>query len=142
MTGEGRARRQRGFTLLELMLVMAIIALLLTIAAPRYFRSLDRARETSLKANLAVIRDSLDKYYQDQGGYPGTMQDLVAQRYLREIPVDPITDSNQTWVVVMAASGPAFGEGSSASAAPAQGVADVHSGAEGTARDGSAYASW
>ena len=141
MIGETCRRRVRGFTLLELMLVMAIIALLLTIAAPRYFRSLDRARETSLKANLGVLRDSLDKYYEDQGHYPRKLQDLVDQRYLRAIPVDPVTDSDTTWVLVMqdppAGAATDLPEGS----AP-EGIADIHSGAEGTAKDGSAYSAW
>ena len=118
------------FTLIELLVVMAIIATLLTLAAPRYFGSVDKSKEAVLRQDLAILRDSLDKYYGDTGRYPDALEDLVTKKYLRNIPVDPITESNATWVVVPPGD-------------PAKGmVYDVKSGAQGQATDGSAYGSW
>ncbi|HSO06080.1 MAG TPA: type II secretion system protein [Pelomicrobium sp.] len=122
------ARRGAGFTLVELLVVMAIIALLLTLAAPRYFRSVTTAEETVLKENLVLMRDAIDKHYGDHGKYPASLDDLVQRRYLRSIPPDPITKSAGTWVVVPPPD-------------PSQGgVYDVRSGAPGEARDGRPYA--
>lgn len=123
-------KKHSGFTLVELLVVMAIIALLVSIAAPRYFHSVDKAREASLRANLTVMRDSIDKYYSDHGRYPNQLQDLVEKRYLRAIPVDPLTDSDRSWVIVAPKS------------ADQGGVADVRSGAEGKSAAGSDYSSW
>jgi general secretion pathway protein G len=122
--------RHRGFTLIELLVVMAIIALLMTIGVPRYFRSVELSREQVLRANLAVTRHVLDKYYEDQGIYPDSLDNLIAKHYLRAIPVDPLTGKRDTWVLV-APDTPEKG-----------GVADVHSGAQGTGLDGSAYGDW
>lgn len=119
-----------GFTLIELLVTMAIIALLLSLAAPRYFSSVDRAKETVLKENLHQMRDSIDKFYADRGRYPASLEDLVTQKYLRKIPSDPVTDSDGSWVVIPPVD-PHKG-----------GVYDVKSSAPGTSRDGSAYASW
>lgn len=120
--------RPRGFTLIELLVVMAIIATLLMIAMPRYFLSLQRAKEATLRQDLAVMRDALDKYAGDTGRYPDTLADLVEKRYLRAIPEDPIAKSRETWVATP-------------SDDPARpGIRDVHSGAEGAATDGTAYA--
>jgi general secretion pathway protein G len=121
---------KRGFTLIELLVVMTIIALLLTIAVPRYFGSVDRTREAVLHENLATLRDSLDKFYADTGKYPVALGDLVAQHYLRKIPVDPITDSASTWVE-LPPDDPKKG-----------GVYDVKSGARSKARDGTPYSEW
>ena len=90
----------RGFTLVELMVVLAIIALLVSIVAPDYVNRSRRAEEAVLKENLALMRDALDKHYADAGKYPGSLQELVAKRYLRAIPKDPFTDSSATWVAV------------------------------------------
>lgn len=120
----------RGFTLIELLVVLAVIALLLTIAVPRYFHSVERSKEAVLKQDLATMRDAIDKYYGDSGKYPEVLEDLVSKKYLRNIPVDPITESATTWIVVPpqdAAQG---------------GVYDVTSGAQGNGQDGSAYSSW
>ena len=123
-------RPSGGFTLVELLVVMSIIALLLTLAVPRYFHSTDRAREAVLKENLAQMRDAIDKYYGDRGRYPDRLDDLVEKKYLRRIPPDPITDSPQTW---MAVAPEATGNGS---------VFDVKSGAPGAGLDGSPYSEW
>ena len=112
-------RRARGFTLIELMVVLAIVALLLSIVAPHYAGRLTRAEETVLRENLVLMRDALDQHYADAGRYPERLEDLVAKRYLRALPVDPITQRADTWVVVPPAD-PEKG-----------GVFDVHSGAQG-----------
>jgi general secretion pathway protein G len=121
---------KRGFTLVELLVVMTIIALLLTLAVPRYFGSVDRAKEAVLRENLTTLRDSLDKFYGDTGRYPNDLSELVSNKYLRNIPADPITDSVTTWVVIPPAT------------AEKGGVFDVKSGAKGSARDGSPYSDW
>lgn len=121
---------RRGFTVVELLVVLAAIALLLSVAAPRYVQHLDNARDVTLKENLRQVRDAIDKFYADQGRYPQALEELVAKRYLRSLPVDPVTQRSDSWVLV-APSGKATGA-----------VFDVRSGAQGQARDGSAYASW
>jgi general secretion pathway protein G len=124
-----RARR-RGFTLVELLVVIAIVGTLLTIAVPRYFASVERSKEAVLKENLAVMRDALQKYYADKGKYPERLEELAAAKYLRRVPVDPMTSSSETWVAVP----PKESEKG--------GVYDVHSGAPGKGLDGTAYAEW
>lgn len=121
----------RGFTLMELMVVMAIIASLMTLALPRYFHSVDRSREAVLRHDLAVMRDAIDKFFADRGRYPATLDELADKRYLRRVPVDPITDSATTWVVLP----PPENEGR-------EGVYDVRSGAPGASLDGESYESW
>lgn len=123
-------RAKSGFTLIELLVVMAIIATLLSLAAPRYIGNVDKAKESVLKENLASLRDVLDKHYADKGKYPAKLDELVTHRYLRKIPIDPITDSNKTWVVIPP---PDVQLG---------GVFDVRSGASGKARDGTNYRDW
>jgi general secretion pathway protein G len=90
----------KGFTLVELMVVLTIIALLISIVAPHYIGRQQRAEEAVLKENLAVMRDALDKHYADAGKYPASLDELVSKRYLRSIPKDPFTDSTSTWVPV------------------------------------------
>lgn len=124
------AIKKAGFTLIELLVVMAIIALLLTIAVPRYFGSLDKANEAVLKEDLSTLREALDKYYGDTGKYPATLEELIARKYLRKIPTDPITESSATWIVIPPED-PQKG-----------GVYDVKSGASGKARDGTQYKDW
>ncbi|MGH8381914.1 type II secretion system protein [Pseudomonas sp.] len=123
-------RRNQGFTLIELLVVMAIIATLMTIAMPRYFQSLETSREATLRQSLAVMREALDHYYGDTGRYPESLEQLVEHRYLRNAPLDPITERRDQWQVVAPPEGVA---GS---------VADIKSGATGRARDGSLYAEW
>lgn len=91
--------RQRAFTLIEMLVVMAIVALLLTIATPRYFGALDKSKEVVLQENLRTVRHVLDKFLADRGRYPQTLDELVDLGYLRALPVDPMTESSQTWVV-------------------------------------------
>lgn len=92
--------KQRAFTLIELLVVFAIIATLLSLVTPRYFKSVDRAKEIALRENLLTLRDALDKYYDDKGRYPNALDDLVSARYLKQIPIDPLTDSTTTWIIV------------------------------------------
>jgi general secretion pathway protein G len=121
--------RRSGFTLIELIVVMAIIATLLTIALPRYFGSVDRSKEVTLRQSLNVMREAIDKFNADNGRYPEKLEDLVEKRYIRAIPVDPITESVQTWVIVPVPG--AMAQGS---------VYDVRSGAQGNTSDGKPFA--
>jgi general secretion pathway protein G len=125
-----RIRLRTGFTLVELLVVMAIIALLLSIAVPRYMNSVEKSREAVLRSNLALTRRMLDNFYEDNGKYPDGLDTLVNEKYLRGVPLDPITGSNATWVIV-------------APDVPEKGaVIDIRSGAPGKAQDGSAYGDW
>jgi prepilin-type N-terminal cleavage/methylation domain-containing protein len=123
--------QSHGFTLIELLVVLAIVATLLAIAAPRYFASLDRAREAALRETLFVMRDAIDKHYGDTGRYPDSLEELVTKRYLRKLPPDPVAESAETWVVAMPPAGAGPG-----------GVYDVRSGAEGKGADGTPFAEW
>jgi general secretion pathway protein G len=122
--------KRSGFTLIELLVVLAIIATLLTIAVPRYYSSLDKSKEAVLKENLYQLRDAIGKYYADRGKYPETLQALATDKYLRSVPLDPVTDSATTWIVV-APEDPQKG-----------GVFDVKSGAEGKALNGTEFVTW
>jgi general secretion pathway protein G len=95
-----RLRRAKGFTLIEMLIVLAIIAVLLTISLPRYFHSIDVSKEKVLAENLLVTRDAIDKFYGDLGRYPDSLQELVDKHYLRTLPVDPITNSDSTWEII------------------------------------------
>ena len=130
LTVSGRGLPRRGFTLVELLVVMAIIATLLSIAAPRYFESVDRAKEAALKTNLRMLRESIDKYHADTGHYPQTLETLVQARYLAAVPLDPIADRSDAWVLLPHPNGTVAG------------VYDVRSGAKGSGRDGSSYVNW
>lgn len=123
--------RRRGFTLIELLVVIVIIATLLTIAAPRYFAHLDRAREATLRQTLAVMRDAIDKFHADTGSYPEGLDELVAKRYLRALPLDPVTESRDTWLALPPPTAAARGR-----------LYDVRSGAPGNAADGTPYEEW
>lgn len=119
-----------GFTLVELLVVLAIIATLLSLAAPRYNGSVGKAKEAVLRENLASLRDAIDKFYGDRGQYPDTLSDLVTQRYLRRVPEDPIMESSKSWLLV-------------APPPPLKGaIYDVKSNAPGRAIDGSAFKDW
>jgi general secretion pathway protein G len=97
--GEGPGARALGFTLIELMVVMVLIALLLTLAVPRYFGTIDTGKQSVQRQNISSIRDAIDKYYGDLAKYPESLQDLVDKKYLRSIPVDPITNKTD-WVTI------------------------------------------
>ena len=129
-TASGRTSRACGFTLIELLVVMVIIATLLTIAAPRYFRSVERAKEAVLVQDLAVLRDAIDKFQADRARYPESLDELAVERYIRGVPVDPITKSRDTWVAV-ASEDPEL-----------PGVRDVRSGAETLSSRGIPYNEW
>ena len=90
----------RGFTLIELLVVLAIVALLSTLAMPRYFQSIDVAKETVLTDNLHTTRETIDKFYSDTGSYPESLEELVQKKYLHALPVDPITQSSVTWLLI------------------------------------------
>jgi len=122
--------RRRGFTLLELLVVMAIIATLLTIAVPRYMHSLQRSREAVLMQDLTTLRESIDKFYGDTGKYPPTLAVLVEKHYLRSIPVDPIARAADKWILV------------NSEDPEDNGVKDVRSGAEDSGENGAPYVAW
>jgi len=162
----GRLPRQAAFTLVELLVVLAILALLLTIASPRYIHHVDRARETTLRAQLRVMRESIDKFEGDRGHLPATLQELVDRNYLKSLPLDPITERTDTWITVSQeefdaarrllaesrpgsdspsqapSTAPPSAPAGSAAGAGASSVADVHSGAQGNASDGTPYRDW
>ena len=118
-----------GFTLIELLVVMVIIATLLSIVAPKYFKSLERSKETVLRQDLNIMRDAIDKFYGDTGKYPLSLDELAERRYLRAVPVDPLTESAATWVVISPPN-------------DTEGVYDVRSGSPEKAQDGTPYETW
>lgn len=122
-----KVRRPRGFSLIELMVVMAIIAALVAIALPRYQSSLENARLVALKGNLRSLRDSIDRYHDDKDRYPESLQALVDEHYLKAMPIDPITETAQSWVTV------------EETINDVSGVVDVHSGARGGTARGIVY---
>ena len=122
--------RTAGFTLIELLVVMTIIATLLTIAVPRYFKTLERSRETVLRQDLLVMREAIDKHFGDFGQYPDSLSALVERHYIRAVPVDPITKTAGSWEMVISDD------------ADHPGVRDVHSAADGTGTDGTRYQEW
>ena len=124
------SRFSRGFTLVELLVVMAILALLMSIAAPRYFASVDGAKEVALRTSLRIVRDAIDKHHADTGRYPDGLAQLVHAGYLRSAPIDPVTDSSLTWKAVAHPDG------------KTSGLYDLQSGAEGVGRDGTAFSTW
>jgi general secretion pathway protein G len=130
-----RRRLVRGFTLIELMVVMAIISVLLAIALPIYNKSITRAKESVLLNNLFTLRTMIDEYTVDKQQAPQSLQDLVSEGYLRQVPQDPMTGSDQTWKVVMEDT-PVGG-----STAP-PGIFDVKSGSEKSALNGTPYSEW
>ena len=120
----------RGFTLIELLVVLAIVALLSTLALPRYTQYVERNRQAVLAENLRLTRDALEQFYADRGRYPDSLDELVARRYLKNLPFDPILESNRHWQ---------FSE----PPPPAEGkIGDIHSAAPGYGRDGRRFVAW
>lgn len=118
---------KRGFTLIELLVVLSIVALLLTLAVPRYFPTIDSAKETILADNLRNTREVIDQFYADRGRYPDSLEQLVEKKYLRSLPIDPITGSTETWLITPpedASKGSLYG---------------IRSGAPGNSRSGKPY---
>jgi general secretion pathway protein G len=123
-------RAARGFTLIELLVVLGIVALLLTLAVPRYFPTIDRTKETILADNLRNTREVIDQFYSDRGRYPDSLEQLVEKKYLRNVPIDPITESADTWILVPPEDA---SKGS---------VYSIRSGAPGNDRHGKPFADW
>jgi general secretion pathway protein G len=134
--GSGPKRwRPRGFTLIEVLIVVTLLVVLASIGLPIYQNAVQRSREAALKENLFRMRDAIDQYYADKNKYPQSLQDLVDEKYLREIPKDPMTDSADTWQTIPAEFDPA-------DPAAEPGIYDVKSGSDGIALDGTRYADW
>jgi general secretion pathway protein G len=129
------ARREDGWTMIELLVVMSLILVLSSLALAQYRNSIQASKEAVLKADLFHMRDAIDQYYADKGSYPSSLQSLVSEGYLRKIPDDPITKTADSWVTT-----PAQLDPNSPTAEP--GIYDVKSGADGVAMDGTRYADW
>ena len=130
-----RAPQASGFTLMEMMIVMALIVILAGIGMTVYGTSVQRSKEAVLKEDLFRMRDAIDQYYADKNKYPGSLEDLVSEKYMRAVPQDPFTQSTETWQTTM--SDPDPGNPSQQS-----GISNVKSGSEQTGLDGSRYADW
>lgn len=122
--------KRNGFTLIELLVVLGIVALMLTLAVPRFFPSIDKSKEVVLADNLRNTRAVIDQYYGDTGRYPDSLDQLVEKKYLRELPVDPITESASSWIVIPPEDGSKGG------------VYNIRSGAPGNDRSGKPYSEW
>lgn len=129
-TSAARPSSSQGFTLIELLVVLAIVATLTMMVYPRYSQRIDVAKETTLQENLRTVRAVIEDFRGDKGRYPRSLEELVEQRYLKAVPIDPITEASNTWRIVAPPEGQ---EGA---------VYDLHSGATGVARNGQAYAQW
>ena len=130
-----RVSRHRGFTLMELLLVLFLVALLASLVGPSLTNGIQRSRESALKEDLHVLRKALDDYYADNGSYPAELQVLVDKRYVRAVPLDPFTDRQDSWTFDRDDSKDRD-EGKQA------GIRDIHSGSDGQGRDGTAYKEW
>lgn len=136
------ARKQSGFTLLELIIVIAVIGILATIAMPALRQVPRRANEAVLKTNLRATRDVIDQYHGDRGTYPPSLEELVTKGYLRKLPVDPITRRNDTWVLVLEEIDPDAQPAETEQGEEGPGIIDIRSGSPLTSLDGTPYADW
>ncbi len=125
---------QKGYTLLELMIVVSIVGILVTLAIPSFQQSAMKAKEAALKQNLFTMRAVIDQFYADRGDYPSSLDALVESKYIREIPVDPFTKSNTTWETI-------YEEQEEGDDSPA-GIYDVKSGSDGVGFNGTPYKEW
>ena len=130
-----RPSRTSGFTLMEMMIVMALIVILAGIGMTVYGNSVQRAKEATLKEDLFRMRDAIDQYYADKNKYPGSLEDLVSEKYLRAVPVDPFTQSTDSWQTTTSEPDPG-------NPSVESGISNVKSGSEQTGLDGSRYADW
>ena len=133
---------QAGFTLIELLIVVAIIGILASMAVVQLHNTPRKAQEAALRQNLYVLRNCIDQYFTDKGKYPESLQTLVEEGYIRKIPIDPMTQSDSSWVEEQAGSQSTASGGDETDPSAQSGVADVHSGSDGTALDGSLYKDW
>jgi general secretion pathway protein G len=124
---------ESGYTLIELLIVLAIVSLLVSIVLPQYRYAQQKAREAVLRENLTRMREVIDQYFSDKQKYPESLETLVSEGYFRRLPYDPITRSDKTWQVVLEEAGP-----NSDPMAPL-GITDVRSGAQGFAMDGTPF---
>ncbi|HZQ44578.1 MAG TPA: type II secretion system protein [Acidobacteriaceae bacterium] len=134
-TEHRKARRERGFTLIELMIVMAIIAILASVAIPSFINAVKHAREAVLREDLHTMRQAIDSYTVDKEKAPQSLDDLVQAGYLKQIPVDPMTGSSDTWMPDSSDTLIDIDETDG-------GINNVHSGSQGTSTDGSTYNTW
>jgi len=125
VTEVGKRLSSLAFTLIELLIALAIMATLMSLVVPRYFQAISSAKEATLKSNLRAVREAIDKFKADQGRYPDALDDLVSGKYINAKPIDPVTDRSDTWVLL-----PPPGE------AAASGVFDLKSGSQGLAKNG------
>ena len=123
-------RTRRGYTLIEMLIVLSIISILATMAMPSFQKSLIRAKETNLRRTLFIMRDTIDQFYADHGRYPNSLEDLETEKYVRQIPIDPFTGQSDTWITIPPEG---FAEGN---------VYDVHSGSDKVGLEGVPYNEW
>ena len=123
-------RTRRGYTLIEMLIVLSIISILATMAMPSFQKSLIRAKETNLRRTLFIMRDTIDQFYADQGRYPNSLEDLETEKYIRQVPIDPFTGQSDTWITIPPEG---FAEGN---------VYDVHSGSDKVGLEGVPYNEW
>lgn len=135
VAAERRRDGQRGFTLIELIIVMAIIATLAAIAVPRYVQMVKKAKEATLQEDLHVLRNAIDSYTVDKEKAPQSLDELVQAGYLKALPVDPMTGHSDTWITGQSDAMMDLNETQG-------GIDDVHSGSQGVAIDGTSYNSW